>query len=281
MALNPYFTNYTYQPTQNLTEDLIIESIKIYGVEVYYLPRTQVNPDEIFKGDDMSTFDSAIPVEMYVKTVDGYEGQGDFLSAFGLQIQDRITFTVAKKRFEEELSSLEPLRPKEGDLIWFPMANDLFEINFVEHEEIFYQMGKLFTYSLACERFVYSNEEINTGNTAIDSVENSYSLSVNIALEPGTGDFIVGETVTGSLNGYTAEITAWDAINNTISIKNYSGKFANSEILTGDQSTTQRTVSVANYLDLTDSGAENDSIQDESDNIVDFTETDPFSEGFF
>jgi len=284
MALNPHFNNFGFTATQNLTEDLIIESIKIYGVETYYLPRTLVNEDVIMGSDDLSKFESAIPIEMYVKNVEGYEGQGEFLSRFGLQIQDNVTFTVSKKRFEQEASTLDPLRPKEGDLLWFPMAQDLFEIKFVEHEEVFYQMGKLMTYSISCERFIYSDEDLNTGVEEIDDLEITNSTNIPILMVAGgTGDFTVGETVTGSIGSNIAEVASWDPTTRYLRIFNFDGEFINGEIVTGDTSGAIHTIEEVNYqkLNTDENDEDNFDIQLGSDDIFDFSENDPFSEGFY
>jgi hypothetical protein len=163
---------------QTLIEDLIIESIRIYGIEVYYMPRTLVNEDYLFDEATLSKFDDAYPVEMYIKSVDGFDGDGDFLSKFGLEIRDAVTLTVARRRFSEEVEpdTTEDIgRPSEGDLIYLPLNGKIFEVKFVEHEAIFYQMGSLQTYDLRCELFEYSHERIDTGISVIDQVEVDYS----------------------------------------------------------------------------------------------------------
>lgn len=283
MALNTYFTNYSFANTQNLFEDLIIESIKIYGVETYYLPRTLVDEDRLFGEDDLSTFSSATQVEMYVKSVDGFEGQGEFLQTFGLEIQDEVTFTVAKSRFETELSSLDPLRPKEGDLVWFPLVGKLFEIKFVEHEEVFYQAGSLNTYELRCEQFTYSDETIDTGIADIDAIETKYTTAISLQLaNTGTGEYIVGETVTGNANNVTGEVKSWSNTTNILQVIDATGRFVVNEILTGNTSNAVYTVSTTTYTkDPSDPLDGGDIFQGESDQIFDFSETDPFSEGTY
>ena len=233
MATNVYFNNFNYSREQDLVEDLTIEAIKIYGHNVKYMPRTIVNVDDLFGEDPLSKFDEAIDIEMYIKNVEGFEGEGDLLSRFGLEIRDQITFTVARKRFDQAITSPKVLtevgynlifesgdnnapsrqyltgskdtesfmlegadylntinRPQEGDLIYFPMVGKIFEIKFVEHEQIFYQTGRLQTYDVRCELFEYSSERLDTGNTAIDTIEDTYSLNVldqQLTLEDGTG----------------------------------------------------------------------------------------------
>ena len=258
MATNVYFNNFNYGREQDLVEDLTIEAIKIYGHNVKYMPRTKVNVDHLFGEDDLSKFDEAIDIEMYIKNVEGFEGEGDLLSRFGLEIRDQITFTVARKRFDQAITSPKMLtevgynlifedgstktpsrqylsgskdtdsfmlegddylntinRPQEGDLIYFPMVGKIFEIKFVEHEQIFYQTGRLQTYDVRCELFEYSSERLDTGNTAIDAIETTYSLDTlgyQFTLEDGTG---VAQLEDGGtlLQEYTIETTDRSANN--------------------------------------------------------------------
>lgn len=193
-TVNHYFNNFTNSMEQVLIEDLIIESIRIYGIECLYIPRTLVKEDLLFGEDVLSKFDSAYPVEMYVKSVDGFEGDGDFLSKFGLEIRDQMVLTVSRRRFTEEvyLDGSDTVgttdRPNEGDLIYFPLNNKLFEIKFVEHEAVFYQMGSLQTYDLTCELFEYSHERLDTGVAAIDAIETAQSgdmLAFQVTTEAG------------------------------------------------------------------------------------------------
>ena len=204
---NLYFNNYAYTGEQNLIENLIIESIKIYGIEVFYLPRTLVKEDHLFGEDVLSKFEQAYPVEMYIKSVDGFQGDGDFLSKFGLEIRDEMVLTVARRRFGEEVSlgDTTPVdetdgvgRPAEGDLIYFPLNGKIFEVKFVEHEAIFYQMGSLQTYDLTLELWEYSHEELNTGVADIDAIEDTYSgVKENLELLDESGNRLVFETGDG------------------------------------------------------------------------------------
>lgn len=192
MATNFYFNNFTSSQEQLLIENLIVESIKIYGHDLFYLPRTRVNFDSIYSEDTISEFKTIYPVEMYIKNVEGFEGDGDFLSKFNLQIRDQITFTIARRVFGEEIGNTEGMvRPREGDLIFFPLNNKIFEIKFVEHEAIFYQLGALQTFDIKCELFEYSNERFLTGYSDIDTLYSNYTLDIvsyNIQLESATGD---------------------------------------------------------------------------------------------
>jgi hypothetical protein len=184
MPTNPFFNNYTYLNEQDLIDSLVIESIKMYGIDTYYLTRTLTSVDHILNEDDLSIFNAAYVFEVYVKSVDGFSGEGDFLSKFGLQIRDQAVFTVAIRTFEKHVTDINAAitRPKEGDLIYFPMNRKFFKIMFVEHESVFYQTGVLQVYDLKCELFEYSNERFQTGIQEIDqhyahmTTNNEYSL---------------------------------------------------------------------------------------------------------
>jgi hypothetical protein len=172
MATNVFFSPYKRHGNEaNLVDDLVIESIRIYGMDVVYLTRSLTSVDDILNEDDLSVFNSAYELEMYVKSVDGFAGEGDFLSKFGLTIRDQVTFTVANRTFERYVTRKIPskTRPLEGDLIFFPMNQKFFKIMHVEHESVFYQMGQLYVYDLKCELFEYSNERFETGREDIDT----------------------------------------------------------------------------------------------------------------
>lgn len=168
IAVNFYLDHFQNRTEQTLVEDLTIESIKMYGVDMLYMPREIIERDEIYGEDIITKFDSNYMLEMYVETVDGFEGGQDVLAKFGLQIVDQATFILAKRRFEETVPDQK--RPMEGDLIYFPLSNSIFEINHVEHENPFYQLGKLHTYKLTVELFTYSHEQFETGYDDIDRV---------------------------------------------------------------------------------------------------------------
>ena len=180
MPTNHYINHHTSSPEQNLIHDLLIESIKFYGMDVHWLPRiSSASADTIFGEDTLSSFSTNHMIEMYVKNVEGFEGQGDFLSKFGLDIRDQITFTVAIRRFDQLDSGYE--RPREGDLIYFPMNKKLFEIQFVEHESMFYPTGTLPVYDLRCELFAYNQQEINTGIEEIDQIAQTIGTTTRSA----------------------------------------------------------------------------------------------------
>lgn len=171
MATNVFFQNYNYFNEQQLIDDLVIESIQIFGLDMLYITRRLQAVDNILNEDDLSIFDGVYELEMYVKSVDGFEGEGDFLSRFGLQIRDSATFSVAIRTFERFVTrkDLSRIRPYEGDLIYLPLNGKFFKIMHVEHESVFYQSGSLQIYDLKCELFEYSNERFETGREDIDT----------------------------------------------------------------------------------------------------------------
>lgn len=189
MATNFFFNNFQNSQEQILIEDLIVESIKIYGLDMYFIPRNPINIDPIYGEDPLREYIHAIPLEMYVKNIEGFAGEGDFLSKFNIQIRDQVTFTIARRSFANEIGTLELIeRPREGDLIFLPLNRKIFEIKFVEHEAIFYQMGALQTYDLKCELFEYNNEYFDTGIYDVDRLMTNFSLGLDtssILLENG------------------------------------------------------------------------------------------------
>lgn len=237
MATNFYFNNFQNSQEQLLVENLIIESIKIYGQDMYYVPRVIKNKDEIYGADDISEYNRAYPVELYIKSVDGFTGDGNFMSKFGLEIRDQVVFSIAQRVFYEEVGMDSALiRPNEGDLIYFPLNNKVFKIMFVNKFEMFYQLGALQTWELTCELFEYSSERFNTGIPEIDSIQKNLSLNVfDWALLNEDGEMITDE------NG------------DIIVMENF-------------------------VMEEIDSLADNIFIQKETDDFLDFTEKDPFSE---
>lgn len=197
MPTNFYFQSGLTSGTTNeqrLVEDLVIESLKIYGHDIYYLPRTRVNEDTLFDEASLSQFTQAYPLEMYFENVDGFEGQGDLFTKFGIEIRDQATFVLSKRRWEQlvDTSGGEfPLdaRPSEGDLLFFPLTGSLFEIKLVEFQNPFYQLSKINVFKMQCELFEYSSEVIQTGVSVIDDIYKEQTLDMflfQFLLEDGT-----------------------------------------------------------------------------------------------
>lgn len=206
MATNPYFTQGT-TGEQDLIEDIIIESLKIYGKDFLYIPRTQVSTDRIFGEDRLSKFEHAYPIEMYFDNITSFAGQGAIIQKFGLLMDQSATLTVARKRWNDLIgthgTSVLPNRPAEGDLLYYPLTKGLFEIKFVKHQEPFYQLGKLYTYKLDIELFQYSSEKINTGVPEVDVFEDlkSFDVTINPNIEEASSGFGDNQTFKDKATG--------------------------------------------------------------------------------
>jgi len=311
MAVNPYFNDYVGE--QTLLNDLVIETIKATGRDVIYIPRQYLNLDQTLGEDTQgSRFTKGYPIEMYLSDVQQFGGQRDIVSKFGIQLTDRINLVLSKTRFEQEISSKEPdiERPREGDLIYFPMMEYMFEINFVEDKQPFFQFGKLTTYNLTCEVFNYSYEQINTGNSEIDGTQTERKeylkyLTLGYTGFGGTASFYEGEKVfqvlgiTGSGATYsnatsTATLIEFRTYGGTTYSYAYIGDIVGS-FVAGNQSIkgassgveysllgiTNSTVVIGRNPETDDPDRDNDIIQmkGQQQSIFDFTESDPFSEG--
>jgi hypothetical protein len=179
MATNFFFNNFQASQEQLLLENLVIESIKIYGHDVYYIPRKLNNYDEVYGADDVSSYETAYPIEMYIKSIDGFSGDGEFLSKFGVEIRNQIVFSVARRIFSEEISQFTTqVRPNEGDIIWFPLNQRLFVVRYVNKYEMFYQLGALQTWEMTCEVFEYAGEKFSTGIAEIDEIQTKYNTDI-------------------------------------------------------------------------------------------------------
>jgi hypothetical protein len=205
MPTNVYFTQGT-KNEQFLVEDLIIESLKIYGQDFFYIPRTLVSKDEILGEDRLSKFTSSFPIEMYFENVDSFDGQGAFIQKFGLMMEQSATLVVARRRWEQMVgrfgATIIPTRPCEGDLIYFPLTKGMFEIKFVKHQDPFYQLGKLYVYKLQVELFQYSSEQIDTGVPSVDAFETLKTFNTNTTRTP-YGE-VKSVTVSNQGAGYTS-----------------------------------------------------------------------------
>lgn len=202
MAVSTFFNNFGNSMEQELLEDLVVESIKTYGQDMYYLPRRRNNFDGVYYEDDISSFDTFYTIEVYIKSTEGFGGQGSFFSKFGLEIRDQVIFSIARRSFEIEITreEAEMLRPREGDLLYFPLNKKCFEIKYVDNKPFFYQLGELQMYDLTCELYEYSNETLNTGIEDIDKLQKNFSMNAidfgilaetNKVLKTNNGDYLV------------------------------------------------------------------------------------------
>ena len=286
MPTSPYFPTY-YQGhpgEQNLAQDLADEQIKLFGTDIYYLPRTILKDNTL---DDIiySKYQSQFQVEMLLQNVEGFGSPSEFISKFGIRITDEVKFIVSSRRWDQVEAQYNPTltvpgRPNEGDLLYFPLTTDIYEIKFVERETPFYQFGKIQFLILTAEIYEVGNDDISTGIADIDKIETLFSSAIALTFGVGgTGDFDIGETVTGSTTGVEAEVKSWDPTTRILQVINRTGTFATGEAVTGDVSGAVWVVGTFDTLNNTNSEYDqNREIEDSADNIVDWTENNPFGE---
>jgi len=309
MPRNVYFSQ-AVKSEQNLYEDLIIESLGIYGQDVYYIPRTIVNRDSVLNEDPASTFDDAFLMEMFIENTEGFEGEGDLYSKFGLSIKDTATFIVSRRRWDDRVgpfsSQVANPKPAEGDLVFLPMTNSFFEINFVEDEQPFYQLSNLPVYKLECSLFEYNDEDFETGVETIDTAtaKAAYQLPIDVTISGGN-HFEVGEIVEQILtpaSGDTPAVKVFGEVQQRTKPSNILSKLWISNIgtsgstdakdftvggtLTGLTSTYTGTIATI-YSDLTnttgtswgaDEEAQNIDFEITADGFIDFSEANPFGD---
>ena len=288
MARNPYISQ-TVRSEQNLYEDIIIESLKIYGQDVEYLPRTLVAEDTIFGEDVVSRFDDAYTIEMYLENIDGFEGDQELFTKFGVEIRDRATMHVARRRWDAVVGAyVDNNRPNEGDLIYLPLSDQVFEIMRVVDDRPFYQLSNLPTYRLDIELFEYNDEDFDTGVEEIDELEalgNVIKLTLNAS---DSDDLQIGENIqylVDSAGGpkLVAEIVNWDASTNILEVAHIGstdGKFRTFSAGTSITSVTSditKTISAINE-ELQQANSQNASFETTGDDIIDFSESNPFGE---
>ena len=282
MATNLYFNNVQSNAEQELINSLTSEVIKVHGMNVYYIPRTLVKEDVLLGEDVLAKFSTAYEIEMYLKTTEGFGGEGDLVSKFGLDVRDEVIFTVHKDRFELATDMSKPL---EGDLVFLPISKGLFEIKFVEHEQPFYQAGKNYSFDITCELYQYSEEQLETGIADIDNIEREQSAAIDLIMTAGgSGTFSVDESVYqgASLAAATGKgvVVSWDSSTRALRVNDTSGTFAASTDVTGDVSgAVWSQASAADYQELpTTPFADNKEFETEGDSILDFSESNPFGE---
>jgi hypothetical protein len=304
MPRSVYFSQ-SVASEQSVYEDLIIESLKIYGQDVYYIPRTIVDRDTILGEDKASKFDDAYMIEAYIENPEGFDGSGDLYQKFGLEIRDEATFIIARKQWTNLVgvwnNNVDTIRPMEGDLIFLPMTNKFFEISFVEHEQPFYQLSNLPVYKLNCSLFEYNEEDFDTGVGEIDvtEIKNSYQVPITVSLTGGN-HFELGEIVTQvittnpavSVYGTIQTLTKTSDLLATISVSNI-GVTGSTEAkdfiisptlgLTGSKSgNTCIITAIDDVADNTsfasDGGASNNAFEADADGFLDFSENNPFGD---
>ena len=292
MATNVYFNPFPKNITseQLLVEDLVIEAMQIYGMEVFYLPRTSRDQVDFLYGEDtLKQYTSAYTIEMYLEDVTGMEGEGDFISKFGLEIKDEVTLLISRKRFA---ATVPQKRPQEGDLVYVPLVQNFFEVTFVEHENnqaMYYTLGRgrganVYVYALKLKQFVFSNEIVETGILEVDEQIRDAYPRTRISLLSGSGNFVEDEIVYqgANLNYATAQAIVHNTTANSfIDIIRVIGNFASGNVR-GNTSSSNWIINTVSDTALMNTAFEdivdNARIESESDGILDFTEHNPFGE---
>ena len=286
MGVSNYFNNQKAYTEQLLLEDLIIESVKNHGIDVYYIPKnSQSSIDPLFGDDPVKMYDKAIKLEMYMETFRDYEGNKEFFSKFGLEIQETARLCVARRTFEKYV--WKELPPKEGDLVYLPVQYKLMEIKFVEEEKNFFQLGRdsvnPYMYSLSMEAFKYNGELLQTGVTEIDRIANKQAFNLDhILASGGSGSYVNYEWAYqgDSLENCIAKgvVSKWDLPNRTLTLRNIKNDFLPGMPIIGNSSgavwnlESDNTMQDSNIRDIND----NVRIELESDNYLNFDENNPF-----
>jgi len=292
MATNVFFSP-KVRSEQMLYEDLLIESLKIYGQDVTYIPRTLVNHDTIMGEAIASQFDAAYEIEMYIENPEGFDGEGDLFAKFGVEIRDQATLVVSRYRWEQLIGVQNNLinsnRPSEGDLIYLPLSNSLFEIAHVEHEQPFYQLSQWPTYKIRIEKFEYANETLNTGIDVIDNIDDTFAYGLKLVTNDSNGiSFKVGESATQTLTDgtiITGEITSTQVTSGVVTLIISHIKASDNKqhsIAVGIPVIGSKTGASLNVVSVGDSFGDtfskNDVFDTERSDILDFAESNPFGE---
>lgn len=288
MATNKYF-KYNVRSEQRLYEDITIEALQMYGQDVYYLPREIVNKDKIFVDDVPSRFGNAYKIEMYIENTEGFGGEGDLFTKFGVELRDQATFIVARKRWKEMVGNRlaeNNFRPREGDVIFLPLSKSLFQIEKVETETPFYQLSQLPTFRMTCELFEYSDEDFDTQVSDIDVVERESAFQYQLTLDSAGGGFTIGEKVTQTFSDFTmtGEVTRWsdsDKILQLAHVGATDGKFhefTTSVIVVGETSGGRATPTLVSELQKIQNEAQNKIFDNFESDFLDFSEDNPFGD---
>ena len=291
---NVYFSQGTLNE-QFLVEDLIIESLKIFGQNIFYIPRKLVSKDNILGEDRLSKFKTSYPIEVYFENVDSFDGQGAFLQKFGLMMEQSATLVVARRRWEQLVGrygqTIIPTRPNEGDLIYFPLTKGLFEIKFVKHQDPFYQLGKLYVYKLQVELFQYSSERIETGIKEIDAFETLKTFTTDTSITKSGqitrinvidsgSDYTNAEVVIQSTTGTGAAAIAIIEDGGIVGIEVVSGgsRYNTATVsIVGDGDGAVAQAVIENNIDAVDSYGDNNEFKRQAKDFV-FNEDNPFGD---
>jgi len=290
---NLYFSD-AVRSEQNLYEDIVIEALKMYGQDVYYLPRDIVNENRIFGDDVPSRFNSSHKIEMYIENVEGFDGEGDLFTRFGVEIRDEATFVVSRRRWTQQVSRMDTevtsVRPLEGDLIYLPMTNKLFQIMHVEHEQPFYQLANLPVFKMRCQLFEYNDEDFDTNIETIDTIERDYAYKYILTLDTNSTIVLaedrIGLTATQTLDSdlgitMSGEIAKWSDSDSKVHLIHVGAsdgtfrQFTTGTVTIQDSDFTILAVSEENQIS---SNEQNDDFSTGSVDFLDFTEDNPFGD---
>jgi hypothetical protein len=265
----------------------MIETIKINGVDCYYIPNNNESARDLIYGEDpLKKFTAAYPLELYITNVDGYEGEREFFSKFGLEIRNNMSVIISKRSFSRWVPQDRYIRPREGDLIYIPFlaqTGELYEIKYVNFSEAFYVLGNKYPYfyKLELEKFKYSQETIDTGIPSVDDTvfQDAYNVTLMVTANTASNNFTLGEVVTANTSGVSGTVAYWDRPTGTLKVTDLLGTFANNQLLTGNTSNARFVIS--NAVDPLTNPQEremydNFSIQTEADDVVDLSESNPF-----
>lgn len=292
MATNPYMSQ-KVRSEQALYEDLIVESIKFYGQDVYYLPREIIEREEIFLDAIQSQFSDAYKVEVYIENTEGFDGEGDLFTKFGIELRDQATFVVARRRWRDLIGDRldeKQFRPREGDVIFLPLSESLFEVKKVETESPFYQLSQLPLFRMQCELFEFSDEDFDTGIDAIDVVEEEHAYQYQIQMaEPDSdqgGFYQTGEYVYQTFDDFEleGEVTSWNSETRILKIAHTGADDGNLHFWTTDREIVSE--SGARFTPLSvDEGVNEIDVMSQSkvfdnfaDDFLDFSEGNPFGD---
>lgn len=290
MPVSPYFNNYGSKPEQRLYEDLLVESIKIMGFEAYYLTNDNGQARDLLFGEDpVKRFESAFPIELYLSESMDYLGQKEFFSKFGLEIKNNVKVIISRRTFQERVPQNTFQRPREGDLIYIPFLNgtgELYEITFADQDKEFHTFGRVnpYFYELHLEKFKFSSEVIATGVDVIDQAATNSSYQIQFQMGAGEGQYYRQEIVYQAPDQTHANATAvgivqsWNDPTKILSVSNIAGEFTDGHLIIGATSNTRYTLTSYDPLkeNLRDESYDNFIIENQSNNVVNLTETNPF-----
>lgn len=283
MSTNHFFNNIGHPGEKQLHAELAQESIQINGIDVYYLPATKNDINAVLNEAPLRSFDNAYEIEVYIRDVQGFGGAGDFLTKFGIQVDDTCTVEVSRLSFLDLVIGRS--QPLEGDLIYFPFSlgemnlpGMAFEVHFVEDEDPFYQMQGSPVWILTTKLFSYSGERFRTGIFDIDKIEYDRAYALSITMDSGSGNYLVGENVNQPGTGFVAKVASWDATEKELELTSMTSNVDNSLSITGNTSGAVYSVSTFDPLSFP-KDLLNDNIDFEnsaSDFVDEFNTDNPF-----